>query len=317
MLESNNSDAAPTEQQTSSWKFFAKNKTVAHFLSESPAIGPVVTVDITSTISQLLFVLNSNNILSIPVVKDNEIVCIVDLVDVVGFIITYWRKKSSVSSLEFFPAEEIFLAPVKLLVEFCKYNPLLTIFAEQSLYEMMHELCKQFSWNKTHRILVSDSSGSILAMVSRTDIIHYVWKNVNMLPTELIQKTISDLRLFKATFSIRADSRLIDGLSVLYYNRISGVALVDPDYHLCGCLSVSDLRGVDVTSSNFFTGSVLNFLVNATPGLKNVLWCREDTTLYEILRLLVENNRPRIFVVDENHHPIGIITLCDIVQNFL
>jgi len=70
--------------------------------------------------------------------------------------------------------------------------------------------------------------------------------------------------LIHSPIMIRIDSTFVDALDRLYKNRISGLALVDHEFKLSGNLSASDLRGMNPSAFDFFTGSTLQFLAKGT-----------------------------------------------------
>jgi CBS domain-containing protein len=55
------------------------------------------------------------------------------------------------------------------------------------------------------------------------------------------------------------------------------------------------------------------FCASAVQGGMSVDVCSRSTALHEVLRVLVEGRLHRIYVVDDQQHPEGIITLTDIL----
>ena len=41
--------------------------------------------------------------------------------------------------------------------------------------------------------------------------------------------------------------------------------------------------------------------------------CNEDTTVIEVIKKLSENHIHRIYIVDKNERPIGIVSMSDII----
>jgi len=113
---------------------------------------------------------------------------------------------------------------------------------------------------------------------------------------------------------VRIDSPFSDALQILYLNRVSGIALVDQEGHLRGNFSASDLRGILPDSFHMFYGSTLHFLCKGTQSYPKVpKSCLDTTTLGTALGMLVENHVHRLYIVDELDHPIGIVSLSDII----
>jgi CBS domain-containing protein len=106
-----------------------------------------------------------------------------------------------------------------------------------------------------------------------------------------------------------------EALAILYRNRIGAVALVDNEYHLRGCFSASDFRGVRTNFFDLFTGSVLSWLVKATHSdLKPPVTLPENATLADAVGLMINSKVHRVFIADPNGHPRAVVTMTDILS---
>jgi len=114
---------------------------------------------------------------------------------------------------------------------------------------------------------------------------------------------------------ISIDTPFVDALETLFCHRISGLALIDQEYHISGNFSVGDLRGMKPYGFEYFTGSVLQFLAKGTSsrGPIGTIQVDEYTTFGEVVKLLDEQHLHRVFVSDGSNHPLGQISLGDIL----
>ena len=55
-------------------------------------------------------------------------------------------------------------------------------------------------------------------------------------------QTLSAFKFFRPLILTRIDSPFVETLDILYKNKISGLAMVDHEFHLRGNFSASDLR---------------------------------------------------------------------------
>jgi len=101
-------------------------------------------------------------------------------------------------------------------------------------------------------------------------------------------------------------------------NGASAVAIVDDDGKLVDVLSVSDLRliGHDLTKLERVTRTVEEFSSFKTTKVAPVVVYACDTVAYVTQRLL-ENKIHRLYVVDGENKPIGVVTLGDFLHLFV
>jgi len=102
------------------------------------------------------------------------------------------------------------------------------------------------------------------------------------------------------------------------------VAVVDDDGSLIGNFSASDLKGKGVT--DYGEGSdpfgslimpVFQFLKHGGMSTFPVGTVKPTTAFSLVLLKLIAMRVHRLWVVDENSHPIGVITLTDVMQALL
>ena len=68
--------------------------------------------------------------------------------------------------------------------------------------------------------------------------------------------------------------------------------------------------------SNLFM-QVGAYLEKVTPNGSCIIVVEQGTTMLNVLKELVESKVHRVWVVDAGHHPVGVITLTDILSVFL
>ena len=133
--------------------------------------------------------------------------------------------------------------------------------------------------------------------------------------------------------SVSRDTPLQEAVQLLSDHHISGLAVLDDQGRLLGELSEQDLM---VRESGFQPGPYL-LLLDAVIYLRNPLhWdkevhqvlgsrvgelmnshphsCSADLPLPSAARLLHERSTQRLFVLDADQHPIGVLTRGDVVR---
>jgi CBS domain-containing protein len=112
----------------------------------------------------------------------------------------------------------------------------------------------------------------------------------------------------------------VKAYSTLLAKDVSGVAVVDDSGSLVGCLSASDLRGS--TPGRLFQEfhlPVRKFLENSQMArfgktTSELDCCRVGDTLGSVLERLVDVHIHRVFVVDADQKPIGVISLSEFIR---
>ncbi|PSB44571.1 CBS domain-containing protein [Chamaesiphon polymorphus] len=133
--------------------------------------------------------------------------------------------------------------------------------------------------------------------------------------------------------TVKPNTPLADAVKLLVDRHISGLPVIDDDGKLVGVISESDLmwreQGLEQPPYMIFLGGVIYFknpltydrdlhkALGQTVGevmTPYAISISADTLLSEAARILHDKKIHRLPVVDENNHPIGIITESDIVR---
>ncbi|KAL6058340.1 hypothetical protein QOT17_014952 [Balamuthia mandrillaris] len=172
----------------------------------------------------------------------------------------------------------------------------------------------------------------ISSVISSSDLLQLAFRNLNLLPDEsLRRKRLRELTdssnnnnniCISPCISIRGSAIASDAFSVLYDNRVGGVAVVEGG-KLVDNLSASDLKGIGTSQDKlaYFDRSVNEFLAQAKNRGKeeegrrerDVVCCMDDATVEEVIRLLAEKRVHRAYVVDDQQRPIGVVSISDLL----
>lgn len=91
----------------------------------------------------------------------------------------------------------------------------------------MHDLVHLFCKTRVHRIAVGSSASHITNVVTQSDVVAYISRHLTALPNA--NQTLQELKMVRAVVSVMLDSSISDALEVLYANKVSGIALLDPE----------------------------------------------------------------------------------------
>jgi len=273
----------------------------------------LVIIEESSTLKQTLHLLQKENILSVPMVsKTGLFMCIVDVLDIASIIYHEWRHVSVELDHGHFPDDKFFDLPISEVLH-SKGKNTTFVNTTDNLLSVIHAFKSPETGHRLHRVAVLDSN-KMVDVISQSDIINFVEQNISLLPKNVAEKTAEELKIIHSPLMLTVDTTVSDALLTLCRNKVSGIALVDSEYKLVGNLSASDLRGIQPTCFEFFTGSVLQFLSVQASGAKPTKFVKENTKLKDIIKEIVEYKIHRIFVTTDVGFPKGVISLIDIIS---
>ncbi|WP_310488760.1 CBS domain-containing protein [Chamaesiphon sp. VAR_69_metabat_338] len=147
-----------------------------------------------------------------------------------------------------------------------------------------------------------------------------------------MSKTVVDW-MNRDLLTVTPSTQLSEAVKLLVDRHISGLPVIDDAGKLVGVISESDLmwreQGLEQPPYMIFLGGVIYFqnpltydrdlhkALGQTVGevmTPHAISITADTTLPEAAKIMHDKKIHRLPVVDENQHPIGIITEGDIVR---
>jgi CBS domain-containing protein len=147
-----------------------------------------------------------------------------------------------------------------------------------------------------------------------------------------MSQTVADW-MNRELLTVTPSTQISDAVKLLVDRHISGLPVIDDEGKLVGVISESDLmwreQGVEQPPYMLFLGGVIYFqnpltyerdlhkALGQTVGevmTPHAVSITAETTLPEAAKIMHDKKIHRLPVVDENNHPIGIITESDIVR---
>jgi CBS-domain-containing membrane protein len=169
-----------------------------------------------------------------------------------------------------------------------------------------------------HRVAVLDDEDRVADVLTQSDLISFFARHSALFPS-LSKGTLKELGLLQPCVTVHFKTSFVDALRLLHDNRVSGVAIVDDNWSLCGCFSASDLRGITVESFRRFDTTVLEFVqdVVKTQAERVPVSCSPETTVGKVTELMTREGVHRVFVVDSQRHPWWVVSMTDIVARLI
>jgi len=288
-----------------------------HHLKEFLSLTPVtvltgdrglIDVDKDLTIGDTLTVLAQHHLLGVPV-KDHEqpggYRGFVDVLDLVSSLVEL--NKDNHGYLDF---EAFRTLPVGDAVDRSKKDDWLTVEPTESLLSLLGRFSKG-----VHRVavLAGDGSPRVITVATQTDALRLMLTHESSL-AEVFSKTLSQLKLVKEwVLFVSKPERAINAYKKMHEHKVSAVAVLD-DKTLVASISASDLRNIS-TAKGFKVLSlpILDFLSKQRGGdLSLTAICKPDDVLGDVVKKIVEHHFHRLWVVDNQGHPVGVVSLTDV-----
>lgn len=146
----------------------------------------VVTVDPNLTLAELDRLFESSGISGAPVVSKNRLVGIVSRPDIIRALT---EEQERIDALEGFYADPLYLTPLTLDALAKAGQSVGERLSKQRVGEVMsetlisvgadepvEEVAKKMARDGVHRILVTDSEGHLLGLVSSLDLVRLIWE---------------------------------------------------------------------------------------------------------------------------------------------
>lgn len=315
-----------------------------YYIGQKP--NPIISVKAKDTVEDVLKILNDNGIFSVPVMdKKSEqtgnkeetpfigLVSAMDLLTAFAFqpVFNTYHSENDISRLHegtlklvSEAQEKILKSPVVDCMGLTLEGKKLWSFSEQ---DSMSNLLDAFSVG-VHRVLVSHGTQKepFWSFVSQTDVLRYL-KVQSYSPEcrihDVMLEPLSSLRLGlpdrdHPVFCVHEKASALSGFrGMIQRNEVSALPVVDTNGRLIETLSASDFRRINMDNMKDVLLTTGDFLKKHRGQLKQTLVVASPhEPLFSVVDKLLLTGVHRVWVVDANGKPIGVVSLTDIIKIF-
>jgi len=282
----------------------------------------VLTVNDTDTLDKALNILSSNKIYSAPVFSPHakKYVGIVGYSDLVAHVVRLYDKQPNLTEL----TSQFFITQVKHVVNESKRNLFHPVPEGTPLYDIVKILA-----TGVYRVPIVDKhdSNKIINIITQSGVVQFLSKHINTLGPRAKQ-TIHELGIgLNNIVKVDHDKLAIEAFRLMQNKQISAVAVVDERGVLTNTLSISDIKYVGIEEGRKFRSLLLPVIdyishVKQSEPLDSkwdgstmfpAIHCYTDYTLEKAIMKIASTKVHRLFVVNQDDHPIGTISLRDIM----
>jgi len=273
--------------------------TISQVLSQQRKI---IILEANDTLDHCLMVLQENGITAVPIVdlQKQKYIGMVSVLDIAAFLASLFPDAHSCpGSLPNNPLCDV--------VNFSESTP----FLPQPLSLKISSLLTLFS-EGVHRVPVTDDAGKIVDLITETDILHFILANESEIVSVIKDKdkSIYELGMIQGIAKVLASSKVAHALPKVY--KVGALAVVDSFGIFVGELSARHLRTLSV--HNFM--NVYKTIAEWKSTYKSVT-ALSTITLGETLQLLVESHNSRVWIIDDEGRPTGVVRSQDVLQQLV
>lgn len=288
----------------------------------------IINITAEASVVEAMQVLSSNNILAAPVFdKENDnFLGFVDMMDLLANVVSFYSERSSVDAKqgEEVPVswcrnietlkergEQFAKQPITALIDKSRVDEYCPVSHHGTLAQLMEDVLSQ----NVHRVPVFDNNDKVYNILSQSDVIHFLYEHIRDIGIARFD-TVEKLGLgTRNVISMSARAKAIHAFFLMLYQKVPAVAIVSGNGELVGNLSASDLRGLDQNSFTQLLDPVMEF-VKSVKRHRGLVTCKKSSTLESVLSKLANNNVHRLWMVDDNNCPIGVVSLTDVMKLF-
>jgi CBS domain-containing protein len=198
------------------------------------------------------------------------------------------------------------------LVNLSRADPLNKISSTSSLYEAAKIFAKGI-----HRLAIINPDtpqSQISNVISQADIVHFITTHGAWLGTKLDQSLKS---VGLAPIGVATVLEDVDVIATLHYMKeykLSGVGIINQKAQLIGNFSATDLLGITADKFQYLALPVKEFLIKMHGFAKPPVCCLSTDTVESMLLKMMVHKVHRVYLVDPDMTPKGILTMTDIIQ---
>jgi CBS domain-containing protein len=170
--------------------------------------------------------------------------------------------------------------------------------------------------SKVHRLAIGDET--IINYISQSEVVRLLKEKDAF--AHIASKTIEELNLCnKPLISVKEGDRVIEAFKLMVTNNVSGVAVINDKQQLVGQISSSDIKCISLT------GEMVPRLYETYHHYRKILIQKYKApeititvplkaNLSEVLETIINNRLHRVFIVGNDNHAAGVISLTDILK---
>jgi len=275
---------------------FLKSSLVAQIMLEKKDVVTVKSID---SLTHALKLLQENKILSVPV-QDGAVVGFLDELDIIYFAVEN---------------NDVTHTTCGSVMNHSHLNPYVTISKDVNLIKLCEAFC--ITHRDLHRAAVVNDNGEFTGIITQSKIIRYFAPHVKHF--DFGNSTVEVLGIGKRPIAIVNENDTVSHtIQILFDKKLSAAAIVDSDGKLIGSFCASDLKqyGEKPSPGEMLKLTMKDYQSKVQHVDEYPAFVRKNTHCHVVVNKLNDLKIHRVYLVDKEQKPIGVINLSDIIELF-
>ena len=300
-----------TSKSAAAFRAVLRNKTAADF----PMQGRVIEIPSTFTPLEAAKVLWENNILGAPVYNEEkkEYWGFFDMRDLTSAIVECpHNQHTQALMIKWFEKRHVTVTNLAARNPFCSCPPT----------AQLEDVSPHLTEHRCHRIPVMQD-GRCQSIITQSALVKCLAESVEQQKVDAETLLESGFDYKKKVVAAKDTTCARDVFELMVAEKISGLAIVDSESgKLVGNTSARDIKlaVLDKSVGATLDMDILSYLARvrqAKPAKYDqypIASVHEDSTVGHEIRLLSKTGYHRVFVVDKDQTPVGVISVADIIR---
>lgn len=204
------------------------------------------------------------------------------------------------------------------VVDLLQLNPANAYYWEYNSNDEVAQLIDPFV-KGVHRVIVASSSDPTsfeeADVCTQSDFVRFIFHSYSAFGRNT-DKSVESLGLSvtPSLVTVPSTATALDAFRKAVAHDLHAVGVVDEGGRLVGTISASDLKALDAEHLRFATLNVLDFLRKYSPRSVKPITVSKQCILRTVIAKLLQNRLHRIWVVDGDHKPTGVISMTDVIR---
>eukprot|EP01132_Coremiostelium_polycephalum_P005925 gene5925-7377_t len=291
--------------------------------------GKIITIKRSDSIDMALKVLSENDISSCPVMDPLGCMGIIDMFDIVSYLLSLFTKSEVTSGksnkfvgMSYF---NLNIDPVSVVLGSSSTSspkPDLSLCPVRET-DSVFSLIEMFAMNLPRVVVFTDGTGymgsgpQVHRLISQTDVVKYLWNHPTIKEKLLKSKHITVENLYRSSPKfVNESTPTIEVLRLLTEYKISAVAVVSEKGKFKNEISTDSWKGLNHENMELLFEDTKTFLKSKKKA-KPVFTCQIDTPIQEIWEEFSSKRIHRAWVLNDKKCLIGVLSISDLLKSLI
>jgi len=269
-----------------------------------------------------------HNFLSVPVLQrtKQKFYGFIDVADIVQFFVDNFGSSQLKGVDDFWKLiekEEHF--NTRKVRDIMKYplnrrNPFHPITVKYSLWSAVEAMAREPA---LHRVPIIDENRTLMGLITQSRLINFFKEHMDKLGNKKNKPLTMNKHWFHEISSVKTEDIAIEAFKLMTTKNLTGVAVLDDNGKLYGSMELRDLKAIHADGAMFWrlhepVSTFLEKMKREYRGVTgHVVTIKPEDTLETAINMMAEHKLHRIYIVDPDMKPLGVVTLKNILLDII